>query len=156
MQQKQLNWESLGNWYSLFSPLWVLFSIRFPYGTLHHMENAWLFSSISHSMGKCSKTHPVRETCNINTHTSLSNSKIFASTNNYQHKSKIIELVLPVVWNTSAIKLANLNLEYNGKMAGHSSNSAFVLKLVSRIFCIQKSNLRTTVFPAAYFELWEK
>ena len=23
----------------------------------HHMENAWVFPSISHSMGKCNKTH---------------------------------------------------------------------------------------------------
>ena len=27
----------------------------------HHMENAWDFPSISHSMGKCNKTHRMGE-----------------------------------------------------------------------------------------------
>ena len=32
--------------------------MRFPsYGILHHMGNAWASSSISHSTGKCNKTH---------------------------------------------------------------------------------------------------
>ena len=36
------------------------YSIRFPsYGILYHMVNAQLFPSISHSMGKCRKAHPV-------------------------------------------------------------------------------------------------
>ena len=35
-------------------------SIKFPsYGILYHMGNAWFFPSISNSMGKCCKIHPV-------------------------------------------------------------------------------------------------
>ena len=41
-----------------FFIVWVVFSIRFPsYGMLHHMGNAWVFSSIFHSIGKDSETH---------------------------------------------------------------------------------------------------
>ena len=40
-----------------FSIKWVLFSIRFPScGILYHMVNTWVFSSISHSMGKDRKS----------------------------------------------------------------------------------------------------
>ena len=40
-----------------FSIKWVGFFIRFPScGILQHMENAWVFSSISHSMEKDRKT----------------------------------------------------------------------------------------------------
>ena len=40
------------------SIVWVSFSIRFPScGMLHHMGNTCVFSSISYSMGKDSKTH---------------------------------------------------------------------------------------------------
>ena len=36
------------------------FPIRFPsYGILHYMGNAWCFVSISHSIGRSSKIHPV-------------------------------------------------------------------------------------------------
>ena len=41
-------------------------------------------------------------------------------------------------------------------MVDHVGNSAFVLKLVSGSFHIQKCNLRPTSFPDAYFKLWEK
>ena len=42
----------------LFPKYGWFFSIRFPsYGILHHMGNAWASSSISHSTGKCNKTH---------------------------------------------------------------------------------------------------
>ena len=47
----------------------LFFSICFSsFGILHHIGNAWLFLSISHSMERCSKTHPVRETWDKNTH----------------------------------------------------------------------------------------
>ena len=47
-------------WYGCFFP------IRFPsYGILHNMVNAWVSSSISHSMGKCSKTHWMRKSSEI-------------------------------------------------------------------------------------------
>ena len=48
---------------------------------------------------------------------------------------------------TSAIKIADVNLEYNSKMTDHNSN--LVLELVSSSFCIQKYNLKPTLFPAA-------
>ena len=36
------------------------FPIQFPsYGILHYMGNAWCFVSISHSIGRSSKIHPV-------------------------------------------------------------------------------------------------
>ena len=35
----------------------------------HDMGNAWVFPSISHSMGKCNKTHHEGETWEIGTHT---------------------------------------------------------------------------------------
>ena len=48
-------WEIVSH---TFSIKWVLFSIRFPScGIVHHMGNAWVFSSISQSMGKGRKTH---------------------------------------------------------------------------------------------------
>ena len=48
----------------------VIFSIRFPScGTLHQMGNAFVFSSISHNMGKDSQTHRMGETWKIITHT---------------------------------------------------------------------------------------
>ena len=51
-------------WYGRFFP------IRFPsYGILHHMGNAWVSPSISHSMRKCNKTLPMRWTWEIGTHT---------------------------------------------------------------------------------------
>ena len=41
-----------------FSIKWVVCFIRFPScGILHHMGNAWVFSSITHSMAKGRKTY---------------------------------------------------------------------------------------------------
>ena len=56
----------------------------------------------------------------------------------------------------SAIKTANVNLVYDGKMADHVGNSIFVLKLVSGGFRSQNNNLSPTSFPVAYFKDWEK
>ena len=87
----------------------------------------------------------------------FSNSKIFASAKNCRRNSKIIELVSTIVWNMSAVKIANVNLGYDGgKMADHVGKSIFVLKLVSGSFRIQKYNLRPTSFPVAYFKASEK
>ena len=53
-----------------FPIVWVFFPIRFPsYGILHHMRNAWGSPSISHSTGKCNKTHGMGWTWEIGTHT---------------------------------------------------------------------------------------
>ena len=51
----------------IFFPIvWVFFSIRFPScGILHHMGNAWVFSSIPHSMRKGRKTHQMGEAWEI-------------------------------------------------------------------------------------------
>ena len=84
---------------------------------------------------------------------SLSNSKILASAKNCRRKSKIIELTSAIVYDTSAIKIVELNLGYDSNMADHVGNSTFVLKLVSGNFRIQKCNLKPTSFLAAYFEL---
>ena len=81
---------------------------------------------------------------------------MFASAKNCQCKQKTIEFALVVVWNTLAIKIVDLNLGYDNKMADHISNSTVVLKLVSGSFCIQKCNLRPTSYAVAYFELREK
>ena len=35
----------------------------------HHNGNAWVFPSISHSMGKCNKIHHMKRTWEIGTHT---------------------------------------------------------------------------------------
>ena len=54
----------------LFPKYGYFFSIRFlTYSILYHMENARGFPSISHSIGKCSKTHRVGRTWKIGTHT---------------------------------------------------------------------------------------
>ena len=96
-------------------------------------------------------TCPLR--VNIQDISSYSNSKIFASVKICRRKSKIIELASANVWNTSAIKIPDVNLQYDDKMGG---NSTFVLKLVNGSFRIQKYNLRASSFPIAYFKLWEK
>ena len=50
--------------YGWFSSIW------FPScGMLYCMGNAWLFQSISHSMGKCSKAHTIGEILNLDTNT---------------------------------------------------------------------------------------
>ena len=83
-QPKPSNGESLGNWFPaifykthciwrtweigthIFPIVWVFFSIRFPScGILHHMGNAWVFSSIPHSMRKGRKTHQMGEAWEI-------------------------------------------------------------------------------------------
>ena len=56
----------------------------------------------------------------------------------------------------SAIKTANVNLVYDGKMADQVGNSIFVLKLVSGGFRSQNNNLSPTSFPVAYFKDREK
>ena len=38
---------------------------------------------------------------------------------------------MAVAWKTSAIKIAGLNLGYDGKVVDHVNNSIFFLKLVS-------------------------
>ena len=44
--------------WNLFPYYGRFFSVRFPfYGILHHMGNAFVFSIISHNMGKDSQTH---------------------------------------------------------------------------------------------------
>ena len=53
----------------LFPQYGCLFFIRFPsYGILHHIGNAQVSSSISHSTGKCNKTHYMGRTWEISTH----------------------------------------------------------------------------------------
>ena len=60
-------WELVS---TLFQNYGWFSSIRFPScGMLYCMGNAWLFQSISHSMGKCSKAHPIGEILNIDTNT---------------------------------------------------------------------------------------
>ena len=45
------------------------FPIQFPsYGILHYMGNAWCFVSISHSIGRSSKIHPVVKIWDKDTH----------------------------------------------------------------------------------------
>lgn len=55
-----------------------------------------------------------------------------------------------------AVKIADVNLEHDGKMADHTGNSTSILKFVSRSFHIPECNLRPTSFPVVYFKLWEK
>lgn len=58
-QQNRSNRERLRNWFPYNFHSIGAFSIRFKScGTLHHMENVWVFSLISHNIGKCSKNHP--------------------------------------------------------------------------------------------------
>ena len=52
-----------------------------------------------------------------------------------------------------AVKIANVNQGHDAKMANHIGNFTYVLKLVSKSFCIQKCNLRPMLFPVSYFEL---
>ena len=54
----------------IFSPWYgYFFPFRFPsYGILHHVGNAWVFSSISHSTGKCNNTHCMGKTQKIGNH----------------------------------------------------------------------------------------
>ena len=78
MQQNPLYGESLGNWYSYFSHgmgvffpyrMGAFFPIRFPsYGIVHDIGSEWVFSSISHSIGKDSETHQMRKAWEIGSH----------------------------------------------------------------------------------------
>ena len=69
MQQNPLYGENLGNWELLFPQYGYFFPIRFPsHDILHHMGNVWVFPSISHSTGKCNKTHCMRRTWEVGTH----------------------------------------------------------------------------------------
>ena len=72
-------------------------------------------------------------------------SKNFPSAKNCQLRSKIIGLTSAIVWNMSAIKNADINLGCKDKMADHIGNSTFILKLVSRSFCISKCYLKPTL-----------
>ena len=54
-----------------------------------------------------------------------SNSKLFVSAKNCQRKSKIIEIIWAIIWNTPAIKIANVNLGCNTKMVNYVSNSTW-------------------------------
>ena len=56
---------------------------------------------------------------------SLSNSKLFVSAKNCQRQPKIIEIILAIIWNTPAIKIANVNLGHNTKMVNYVSNSTW-------------------------------
>ena len=60
---KSILWGESGKLIAIFFPKYQWFStIRSPsYGMLYRMGNAWVFPSISHSMGKSSKAHPMRE-----------------------------------------------------------------------------------------------
>ena len=70
MQQNPSNGESLGNWYTYFSNNMYFFSIRFPScSILHHMGNACVSPSISHSTVKLNKTHQIEVTMKIGAHT---------------------------------------------------------------------------------------
>ena len=56
----------------LFTSCGCFFPIRFPcYGILHHMGNAWVFSSISKSIGNDSKIHWIGKVWKIGFHTFL-------------------------------------------------------------------------------------
>ena len=60
-------WEIVAH---TFPVVWVLLSIRFPScGILHHMGNAWVSASMSHSIGKCSKINRIGRAWEIGTHT---------------------------------------------------------------------------------------
>ena len=55
---KGITWEIGTRTFSIAWGCFMVWGVLFPYyGILHHMGNTWIFSSISHSMGKCSKTH---------------------------------------------------------------------------------------------------
>ena len=53
----------------LFPQYGYFFPIRFSfYDILHHMGNVWVFPSISHSTGKCNKTHRMGKAWEIGNH----------------------------------------------------------------------------------------
>ena len=82
-------------------------SIRFLLcGILYHMGNARVFPSISHSIGKCSKSHPMGNTWQIDT----------------RSFTKVQELLfpqIPMLWHTSSQEkciLRAINVPQHGKM----------------------------------------
>ena len=53
----------------LFPQYGCFFRIRFPsYGVPHRIKNTWVSLSISHSTGRCNKTHRMRRTWKISAH----------------------------------------------------------------------------------------
>ena len=65
------------------------FPIGFPSsGILHHMGNAWVFPSISHSTGNCNKTHCMGRTQEIGTHT-------------FPIVWVLFSHLIPILWHTS-------------------------------------------------------
>ena len=60
-------WEIVAH---TFPVVWVLFSITFPScGIFHHMRNAWVSTSMSHSMGNCNEIHRIGRVWETGTHT---------------------------------------------------------------------------------------
>ena len=71
-------------WYGFFC------SIRFAsYGILYYMGNTWVSPSISHSPGKCNKTHRMGWTWEIGTHT-------------FPIVCVIFSHMIPIQWDTSS------------------------------------------------------
>ena len=66
---KPILWEKPGIWTPILFPKYGwFFTIKFPpYSTLHHMWNKRVFPSISLGIGKFNKSHPMQETCDVNT-----------------------------------------------------------------------------------------
>ena len=58
---------------------------------------------------------------------------------------------MAIVWNMLAIKILHIVLWYNDKMG---SNYTFILKLVSRSFCIQKCYLRPEIILVPNCLIW--
>ena len=69
--KKPITWGKPGKLViKLFPQYGYFFPILFSsYGMLHHMGNAWVFPSISHSTGKCSKTYRMEKTWETGNHT---------------------------------------------------------------------------------------
>ena len=59
----------------------------------------------------------------------LSNSKMFVSAKVCRRNSKVVQLAPANIWNTSAIKIADVNVSYDDKMEDREGSSTFVLKL---------------------------
>ena len=49
--------------------IYLYFTTQEKINESHHIGNAWVFPSISHSMGKCNKTHRMGRTWEIGNHT---------------------------------------------------------------------------------------
>ena len=96
----------------LFPQHGCFFPIRFPsYGILQHMGNSSVPPYISHSMGKCNKTHGVEKLWEIDTHTFPIVWVLFC------HQ-------IPILWCTSSYKKYMgflINFSQYGKMQQNSS-----------------------------------